>query len=158
MRKRFFQELHQLMKKNKKIWAITGDLGYIGFDKISEDFPDRFVNTGAAEQAMMGIAVGLALEGKIPFVYSISTFLLYRPYETIRNYINHENIPVKMIGSGRGKDYSHDGISHWIEDDKKVVKNFKNVVPLWPKSEEELPEILKKMSQTNKPFYLNLSR
>ena len=90
MRGWFAYYLHKQMSKNNKIWIITGDLGYKMWDQIRIDFPDRFINTGAAEQAMMGIACGLALEGKIPIVYSISTFLLYRPFETIRNYINQE--------------------------------------------------------------------
>ena len=88
MRGWFAYELYQQMKKNKNIWLVTGDLGYKMFDSIKDDFPDRFLNAGSSEQAMMGIAVGLALKGKIPFVYSITPFLLYRSFETIRNYIN----------------------------------------------------------------------
>ncbi|MDO8657799.1 MAG: hypothetical protein Q7K55_03600, partial [Candidatus Levybacteria bacterium] len=105
MRGWFAYDLYNHMAKNENIWIITGDLGYKLFDYIRRDFPERFINTGAAEQAMIGIAIGLALDGKIPFVYSITTFLLYRPFETIRNYINYEKIPVKLIGSGRNKDY-----------------------------------------------------
>src|SRR5690242_17443014 len=112
MRRELFVYLYELMKQNPKIWAITGDLGYIGFDKIRDEFPDRFINTGAAEVAMMDIAIGLALGGVVPVVYSITPFLLYRPFESLRTYINHEKIPVVMIGSGRDSDYEHDGFSH----------------------------------------------
>lgn len=158
MRRTFFQELYKVMSKNKKVWVITGDLGYGGFDLIRKDFSERFINVGAAEQSMMGIAVGLALERKIPFVYSITTFLLYRPFETIRNYINHEKIPVKLVGSGRSKDYAHDGFSHWAEEDVPVMKLFKNIRSLWPETKEEIPGLLSKMTAINKPFYLNLRR
>ena len=89
MRQLFFEELYKQMKINNDIYALTGDLGYGGFDKIRDEFSDRFINCGAAETAMMDIACGMAIEGKIPFVYSITTFLVYRPFEVLRTYINH---------------------------------------------------------------------
>ena len=92
MRGYFAFELLQQMKDNKDIILLLGDLGYMMFDKHRELFPNRVINTGAAEQAMMDMAVGLAYEGKIPVVYSITPFLLCRPFETIRTYINHEKI------------------------------------------------------------------
>lgn len=158
MRGWFSWELHHHMVSNKKIWVITGDLGFGMFDRIRDDFPKRFINAGAAEQAMLGVGIGLALEGKIPLVYSITPFLLYRPFETIRNYINREKIPVKLIGSGRGKDYFHDGFSHWAEEDRKVMEIFQNIVSFWPESKEDIPDLLTKILFNNLPTYLNLSR
>lgn len=159
MRGYFAYELYQQMKKNKNIILLTGDLGYKVFDAIRDEMPDQFINCGAAEQTMMGMAVGLALEDKIPVVYSISTFLLYRPFETIRNYINHEKIPVKLIGSGRGKDYAHDGFSHWIEEDQVVMdKVFKNIQVGYPEEKEDIPYIVGMMLKHKKPYYINLKR
>ncbi len=158
MRRAFFKELYDHMAKDKRIYALTGDLGYGGFDKIREDFPDRFINTGAAEQAMMDIAVGLALEGKIPVVYSITPFLLYRGFETLRTYINHENIPVKMIGSGRDDDYEHDGFSHFAGDDKDFLKALTQIQTVWPDTKEDIPLILNDILYNDSPVYLNLSR
>ena len=158
MRGFFAFYLHREMKKNKKIWVLTNDLGYGMWDKIRTDFPDRFVNVGAAEQAMVGVGIGLALEGKIPFVYSITSFLLFRPFETIRNYIHHEKIPVKLIGSGRDRDYEHDGISHWSEEDKEIMKLFPNISSCWPESKEEIPKLIKKIVKDSKPWYINLRR
>ena len=154
----FAYELHEQMKKNPRIRLITGDLGYKMFDAIQEDFPDRFLNTGAAEQAMVGIAVGMAQEGLVPFVYSITPFLLFRPAETIRNYIDHEQIPVRLVGSGHDKDYSHDGFSHWAHDDKKFLDLFPNIQGYWPQTKEELPDIVERMVNNDKPQYLNLRR
>lgn len=158
MRRIFGQALYNKMSVNPDIVIVTGDLGYKLFDRHRRDFPNRFYNTGAAEQCMVGVAVGLALSGKIPVVYSITPFLLYRPFETIRNYIDHESIPVKLIGSGRDKDYEHDGYSHWAEDDRKVMANFKNIDCHWPQTKEEIPELLNHILTTKRPFYLNLSR
>lgn len=154
----FAYYLYQEMKKNKDIWLIVGDLGYKVFDQHFKDFPERCLNTGAAEQAMMDISVGLALSGKIPFVYSITPFLLGRPFETIRTYINYERIPVKMVGSGRDKDYKQDGISHWSEDDRKIMSNFKNIISLWPENKQQIEKIVNDMVSNSKPYYLNLRR
>ena len=146
------------MDQNDKIISLTGDLGYGGFDKIISDFPDRFFNCQAAELSMMGVACGLALEGKIPVVYSIGTFLIYRPFEIIRTYINHENMPVKLISSGRDKDYEHDGISHWMDDIKIYLDTFKNIKQYWPEKKEEIASILPEMLSNNSPCFLSLKR
>ena len=158
MRKDFFKYLYDLMKDNPNIWSLTGDLGYGGFDKIREDFPDRFINCGAAEQSMLQIACGLALEGKIPFVYSITPFLLYRPFEVLRTYINHEKIPVVLIGSGRDDDYKHDGFSHYAGDDKDFMQHFPNIVSKWPKDSTEMKVWVKAAIDSREPFYINLSK
>lgn len=158
MRACFARSLHVQMVENKKVWVIVNDLGYKMWDKIRLDFPDRFINVGAAEQAMIGIGIGLALENKIPIVYSITTFLLYRPFEAIRNYINHEKIPVKLIGSGRNRDYIHDGISHWAEEDRKIMKIFKNIKAKWPQTVGEIPRLIDEMLESEKPWYVNLIR
>jgi len=158
MRGWFAFEVYNQMVENPDIWLIVGDVGYKMWDAVKRDFPERFINTGAAEQAMMGIGIGLALENKIPIVYTITPFLLYRPFETIRNYINHEKIPVKMIGSGRDKDYSHDGFSHHAEEDGKVMGIFRNIVARWPYTKEEIPDLVEEMIKTKKPYYVNLKR
>src|SRR3989304_5093505 len=101
MRRCFVDVLHTKMAVNNDIWVVTGDLGYKMWDEIRRDYNNRFINVGSAEQVMVGVGIGLALEGKIPFVYSITPFLLYRPFETIRNYVNREEVPVKLVGSGR---------------------------------------------------------
>lgn len=158
MRAAFAHEVHAQMKKNKKIWVIVGDFGYKMWDDVQKDYPERFINVGAAEVAMVGIAVGLAQEGKIPIVYTATTFLLYRPFEVIRNYINYESTPVILVGSGRERDYREDGITHWVEEDKKVMKIFSHITAIWPKTIEETPLLVRKAIKTHKPWYINLRR
>ena len=97
-------------------------------------------------------------KNKIPIVYSITTFLLYRPFETIRNYLHYENIPVKLIGSGRDKDYIHDGISHWAQEDKKIMSILNNIKSYWPNNLEEIDTLVNKMIKDKKPYYINLKR
>jgi len=158
MRAAFAREIYKHMKKNKKIWVIVGDFGYKMWDDVQKDFPERFINVGAAEVSMIAISVGLAQEGKIPIVYTATTFLLYRPFEVIRNYLNYEKTPVKLIGSGRERDYAEDGITHWVEEDRQVMKIFPNIKAIWPKTIEEIPTLVSKLLKDNKPWYVNLKR
>lgn len=158
LRKLFADLLYIRMKADERIWVLTGDLGYGLWDQIQKDFPNRFLNTGASEQAMMGIAVGLAQSGKIPIVYSITPFLLYRPFETIRNYIHHEKIPVKLVGSGHNQDYQHEGFSHWASEDKKIMKILSNIESRWPKNENEVKKAVKELLKKDVPFYINLTK
>jgi transketolase len=154
----FADELHKQMEKNENIWVLTGDLGFGMLDKIRDDFPKRFVNCGASEQAMMGIAVGLALKGKTPFVYSITPFLLRRPYETIKLYLDGEKIPVHLVGGGRDKDYAHDGPSHDATDVKQLLMTLPNITQFFPEDKEMVPEMVKTMVKTNRPSFISLRR
>ena len=158
MRKNFSTLLYNEMSKNSNIVLLTGDLGYGLWDKIRLDFSSQFYNVGSAEQLMIGAAVGLAMEGKIPVVYSITPFLLYRPFELIRNYLDHEKIPVKLVGGGRDKDYGYLGFSHWAEDDKKIMKCFSNIRQHHPESKEQLEGLFDRFINDKRPEYLNLKR
>lgn len=158
MRREFGKYLFDLMAKDDRIWVITADLGFGLFDKIRDTYPDRFLNTGAAEQAASDICVGLALEGKIPFFYSITPFLLYRCFETLRTYIDHENIPVILIGSGRNDDYKHDGFSHYAGDDYRFMGQFENIKSYWPERLHQMRELLDEAVKGEKPMYINLER
>ena len=149
--------LHEEMKKNKDIWLIDADVGFGMFDKIRKDFPDRYINAGAAEQAAVGIAVGLAQEGKIPFVYIFTAFML-RATETINLYLHNEQVSVKLVGSGRDNDYKIDnGISHVPYVAQKIFRTL-NIVKLWPEKKQEVPKMVKKMIKDNKPHFLSLRR
>lgn len=158
MRKECIALLANEMYVDDNIITLTADLGFGVLDPIKNEYPDRFHNVGAAEQLLIGAAVGLAEEGKIPVCYSMSSFILYRPFEFLRNYVNAENIPVKLIGSGRDKDYSHDGLSHWAHDDEQVLACLPNIKIYKPKSIEELEAVFKEFLYSSCPAYLNLTR
>ena len=150
--------LYNEMVDNENIVCLTADLGYKQFDRIRTDFPDRFIDCRASEQAMVGIAVGLALKGKIPFVHSMTPFVLYRPFEWVRNYIDHENIPVKLVGSGRDKDYKDDSFTHECEDAKYLLDGWKNIVQFWPEEKEDVEAMVKEMVTNEKPSFISLRR
>lgn len=157
VRKTFIKLLHKEMKTNKKIVLVLGDLGYGHFDKIREEFPDRVFNPGAAEQLMLGMACGLAMDGLIPVCYSMTPFILYRPFEVIRTLIDYEKIPVILAAAGRDKDYASAGWSHWATDDKEHLSGFKNIKKSWP-DEKELEENFSEIINTKAPYYVNLKR
>lgn len=162
MKKLFFDLITEEMRKNPDIYLILCGLGWPRVDALLEEFPGRAINSEASEQASLDIAVGLSYAGKIPVVYSITPFLLYRGFETIRTYINHERLNVKLIGVGRNDDYSkHDGYSHDASDDWKL---FHGMHPILDKMEaawcqaEDLPSALSQALLSENPCYINLKR
>ena len=156
MRREFAKKLHNAMMKDDRIFLITADLGFGILDDIRKDFPNRAINIGSSEMLMVGIAVGLAQSGYIPICYSITPFLLYRPFELIRNYLNYEKANVKLVGSGRNDDYSHDGISHWAYDDIEIMSSLKNIELYKP--DDITDEIIELFLYNDKPSYINLRR
>ena len=154
----FAYHLHKLMKDDN-IYLLFGDLGYGMLDQLRADYSFRCINTGAAEQVMLDMAIGLALEGKIPVCYSITPFLLFRPFESLRTYIDHENIKVKLIGGGRDYDYKDDGMSHLAHDDQLFMQHFENIKCLYPSKKEDITyNYVKEVIYNDKATYLNLKR
>ncbi len=158
MRRTFASELLARAKENKNIVVLTMDLGYGMWDAFRNELPEQFFNVGSSEQAGMTIAVGMALEGRIVFVYSITPFLLFRAAETIRNYVNHESIPIKMCGSGRDDCYLHDGFSHAAFDAKPFLNLFENIIQIWPDRADEIPNMVDYMIKSKNPSFLSLKR
>jgi transketolase len=155
-RKLFAKLLFDEMAINEDVYLITGDLGYGLWDQIKDTYSDRFFNVGSSEMAMMGMGVGLAMEGKIPYVYSITPFAIYRPFEMVRNYVNYENTPIKLVGTGRDKDYAYNGFTHWAEDDLEILAPFKNIVKYKP--DVLTKELMHEFIYNDKPSYLNVKR
>lgn len=160
MKQEFFNTMLDVMRKNPKVFLIFIDLGYPRVEEFLREFPERAFTTGASEQTAMDMAVGIAYSGFIPVVYSITPFLLYRPFETIRTLINHEKLNVKLVGAGRGSDYSkEDGFSHDASDDRKIIEaSFTYIGRMWPQNVDQVKESVSYMVNNNGPMYLNLTR
>lgn len=149
MRELFKNQLLDYIKKNKDIILLLGGVGY----KFYKPNGKQIINCEASEQAMVDIAVGLALSGKIPLVYAITPHL-YRAFEGIRVYIEHEKIPVKLIGIGRDRDYTTLGFTHWAEDVEDLFGGFRNICKHLHGDEFDLKHIL----YSGNPEFLTLSR
>ncbi len=158
MRRHFASLIHTRMALDPRLWVLVGDVGYGVWDRVRDDYPDRFVNVGAAESLLLDMAIGLALRGKIPLAYSITPFLLCRGFESIRTYINAERIGVKIIGSGRGREYAHDGWSHHASDDAAIIGLFPNVAHYRPETRKELEDTVDVMLSDPGPGFVSLSR
>lgn len=158
MKKDFFDILDKTMAQNKDIYLIFVGLGYPRVDEFIKKYPDRAINTEASEQTALDIAVGLAYSGKTPFVYTITPFLL-RGFETIRTYINHENLHIVLVGAGRDDDYSKDdGFSHDASDIGKILATQENIVQFYPNNKEELAENIKEAIVEDNPSFISLRR
>lgn len=158
MRKIFVDCLFDLMEDDKEIIVLLGDLGFGLFDNIRRAFPKRCINMGASEQLIIGAASGLALEGRIPICYSITPFLLYRPFEFIRNYLNIEGIGVKLVGSGRDRDYQMAGYTHNASDARGILNGLPNIVTFFPESEKELTNSIHDFVYQSGPAFLSLKK
>jgi len=157
MRKEFFDYLLKLMGQNEKIYVIFVGLGYPRYEEFKNTYPDRVINTEAAEQTALDIAVGLSMSGMIPFVYTITPFY-WRAAETIRYYIAHENLPVIMCGAGRDDDYSkEDGFSHDATD-IDVLMDGLNITSYYPEDEAIMRYSLIEAIKSKRPSFLSLIR
>ena len=97
MRTTFVKTLIELARKDDRIFLLTPDMGYSVLEPFRDEFPERFLNTGIAEQNTIGVAAGLALSGKIVYVYSIIPFVTMRCFEQVRLDLAYNNANVKLI-------------------------------------------------------------
>ena len=121
MRADFVRGLCSLAERDPRIVFLTADLGFGVVEPFAQQFPDRFLNVGVAEQAMIGAATGLAEAGFIPYCYSIASFAVARTFEFIRNGPIAHCLPVRIVGVGPGTDYSHDGFTHFAVEDLAML-------------------------------------
>jgi len=153
MRKAFNEELLKIARKNKKVFLIVADIGYGAVEPFMEEFPDRFINCGVAEQNMTGIACGIAMEGNIAVTYSIANFVTLRCFEQIRNDICYHNANVKIIGIGGGLAYGELGESHHSIEDIAIMRALPNMVVIAPCDIPEARTAVHAIMDYNGPVY-----
>ena len=158
MRKPFIQELEKLMEKDSRVILIVGDVGFSFMDSIMQKFPNQFINVGALEQTMMGLAAGMANKGWRPYVYTMKNFILLRPLEQVRNDICYAKTNVKLIGVGGSAAYRFLGMSHNLAEgeEEKILSTLPNIKLYAPKTEEECEEVIKKSYAEEGPAYIAL--
>ncbi len=158
MRFIFVKELIKYTKKNHNVYLITSDLGYRAFEEFAKLFPKKFINVGVSENNMIGIAAGMAANGKKVFVYSILPFVVFRSLEQIRNNILHNDLDVNIIGAGGGFSYNVQGISHNTSEDISVLRSLPNLSIHNPGSRFEAEFIIKQMFKSKKPSFARLGK
>lgn len=158
MRFVFVEELIKFASKNNNAYLVTSDLGYRAFEKFAKKFPNRFLNVGVSENNMIGIAAGLAMTGKKVFAYSILPFVLFRSLEQIRNNILHNNLDIKIIGSGGGFSYNVQGISHNTSEDISILRSLPNLSIYNPGSRFEAQMVVNLMFNNKTPCFVKLGK
>ncbi len=158
MRDNFLKGLFELAKKDKSIFLITGDLGFKIFDKYIENFKDRFLNVGVAEQNMIGIATGMALRGYKVVVYSIANFATLRCLEQIRNDAAYHKANITVVASGGGYTYGALGMSHHATEDIAVIRSLPDIKVFVPSSGLESYITTKKIINLKGVKYLRIEK
>lgn len=126
MRDAFFASLYDVIKENKNVLLVTADHGAFGVDKIRNDFPKQYLNVGIAEQNVISVAAGLALSGKIVYVYGIINFIILRCLEQINVDIASMNLHINIVGVGAGFTYCTDGFTHHGTQDIAIMSTIPN--------------------------------
>jgi len=160
MRNKFADVFFEESKKNDKLVLVVADISPAGsVAKFREAYPDRFINTGVAEQIMIGMTAGLAQEGMRPVAYTIATFTLYRPFEFVRDDICYQNLPVTMVGVGGGVNYSTLGATHHAQEDISIATSIPNMSVIAPIDPLEVEEATRWcLRAANSPVYLRLGK
>ena len=155
MRKAFGRWIAEAAETDEGIYLLVGDIGYGIFDEFRRRFPQRFINMGVCEQTMIGAAAGMALEGLKPYVYTITPFLIERPFEQIKLDIDQQNANVKLVGYA---DYPTQGPTHAELNGGKFMLLFERIASYFPKSSAETVEALGKSYLSPRPAFISLKK
>ena len=155
MRKEFGRTIVELAENDERIVLLIGDFGYGVVDEFKRRFPERFFNMGICEQSMISTAAGMALEGLKPYVYTITPFLIERPFEQIKLDIDQQCVNVKLVGYA---DYPEQGPTHSELDAPYMMKLFKNIDSYFPTNAEETRDVLIRSYQSSSPAFISLKK
>lgn len=158
MRNTFVKTLIRLAEKDERIFVITPDLGFSVLEEFEEKFPNRFLNVGIAEVNAVSIASGLALSGKVVYVYSIMPFVTMRPFEQIRVDVAYMNTNVRLIGVGAGLTYGPAGATHHSIEDIAIMRALPNMTVLAPCDPYEVEKITEQSVNYMGPMYFRLAK
>jgi transketolase len=153
VRRTFGKIISDLADKDEKIYLLVGDIGYRVFDEFRDKHPSRFINLGICEQSIIGVSAGMALEGVKPWVYTITPFLIERPFEQVKLDIDQQNVNVKLVGFA---DYPALGPSHSEINDKALMKLFKNISSFFPENGDETKKMTIDAYNKKGPAFISL--
>ena len=158
MRKTCTDLVYELAKHDSRIVFIGSDLGAGLLDQMKAEFPDRFFMEGVCEQNLIGMAAGLAMEGFIPYLNTIATFITRRCYEQIAIDLCLHNLPVRLIGNGGGMVYAPLGPTHMATDDIAILRALPNMAVIAPTDAEEMRRLMPKTVDWPGPMYIRLGK
>ena len=155
----FGEALLELGRENKKIVVLSGDLeDSTRAEYFKKEFPGRFFNLGIAEQDVLGTAVGMSMDGLIPFACSFAVFLTNRAYDILRISVCYNNRNVKLIGSHGGLTVGPDGATAQCLEDFAITRVLPNLKVICPADAVEAKKATRMMAEVRGPAYMRLSR
>jgi len=158
MRDAFLNALTAIADKDRDVVLLTADLGFGVFEEFEARFPGQYFNVGVAEQNMIGVATGMALEGKKVFAYSIGNFPTLRCLEQIRNDAGYHDANVTVVASGGGFSYGALGMSHHCTEDIAILRALPNVSVVAPGTSWEAGEATSALVARQGVGYLRLDK
>ena len=158
MRKRSLDMVYELAKKDARIFFIGSDLGAGTLDSFRADMPDRFFMEGVSEANIVGMAAGLALEGKIVYVNTIATFLTRRCFEQVVLDLGLHNANVRLIANGGGVVYAPLGPTHLAIDDLAIMRAVPNMTIVAPCDADEMARLMPQTVDHRGPIYIRLGK
>jgi transketolase len=158
LRTAFIQALNELADHDDRVCLVVGDLGYSVIEDFANKHPKQFVNAGVSEQNMIGLAVGMALTGKIVFTYSIGNFGTLRCLEQIRNDVCYHRANVKVVAVGGGLAYGNLGVTHHASEDVAIMRSLPNMTVVAPGDPIEARLATRAVVAHDGPAYLRLGK
>jgi transketolase len=158
MRKVCLDSVYKLAKADPRIIFIGSDLGAGVLDGMKKEMPERFFMEGISEQHVVGMAAGLAMEGFIPYVNTIATFLTRRCYEQIALDLCLQDVPVRLIASGGGVVYAPLGPTHLAVEDFAIMRALPNMTVVAPCDADEMRRFMAKTVDWPHPIYIRLAK
>ncbi|OPZ96723.1 MAG: 1-deoxy-D-xylulose-5-phosphate synthase [Bacteroidetes bacterium ADurb.Bin408] len=148
----------EVAKDNEKVIALAADLTTTaGLDRFRKEFPDRMINTGIAEQNMIGMASAFANEGYVPFAVSFANFSTLRACETVRHFLGYMHCNVKLVGLSAGFAMGMFGNTHYGMEDMGVIRTIPGITILSPADCTEVVKATEAAARFNGPVYIRLT-
>jgi transketolase len=158
MRRTCLDQVHALARRDERVVFIGSDLGPGTLDAFKSEFPDRFFMEGVSEQAVIGMAAGMAMEGYVPYVNTIATFLTRRCFEQVAVDVCLHNLPVRLIGSGGGLVYAPLGPTHLATEDMAIMRALPNMTVVAPADADEMTRFMATTLDWPGPIYIRLAK
>jgi len=158
MRKTCLNVVHELAQKDPRVFFIGSDLGVGTLDAFKKEFPDRFFMEGVSEANIIGMAAGLAFEGKIPYVNTIATFFARRGFEQIVLDLCLHRARVRLIANGGGMVYAPLGPTHEAIEDMAVLRAIPGMTIVAPADADEMRRLMLKSLDYDGPMYIRLAK
>jgi len=158
MRKTSLDAVYELAKIDERVIFIGSDLGPGLLDRMKKEMPDRWFMEGVSEQHIIGMAAGLAMEGFIPYINTIATFLTRRCYEQVALDLCLQDLPVRLIASGGGVVYAPLGPTHLAIEDIAIMRVLPNMTVVAPCDAEEMKRFMEQTLDWPHPIYIRLGK